>query len=191
MYRKQDSGIPEIFGCGVLNPNTQARIQVPLTKIPESSSWNPKSAALNPKSKTAFDSVTWGEKCFQWWSLSSSVFEHRSGQKPEELKKNLKPSLIFFFWDLRSEIFLLSDLTTFFLFLSTSFPGSNQERTLGKRLCFVTFSSMLVIRYFCSNSYHERNNSLFQLLANSTQYCRRPRATYGYTESISEYSTVS
>ena len=65
MYRKQDSGIPEIFGCGVLNPNTQARIQVPLTKIPESSSWNPKSAALNPKSKTAFDSVTWGEKCFQ------------------------------------------------------------------------------------------------------------------------------
>ena len=38
----------------------ESRIQVPLTKNPESSTWNLESTAWNPESKTVLDSVTWG-----------------------------------------------------------------------------------------------------------------------------------
>ena len=36
-----------IDGCGIRNPRT----------------WNPKSTAWNPESKTLLDYLTWGEKC--------------------------------------------------------------------------------------------------------------------------------
>ena len=58
----------EIFACGILNPvlwnrNTtqgirnpaKSRVQVPLTKIPQSSTWNPESMAWNQKSKSILD----------------------------------------------------------------------------------------------------------------------------------------
>ena len=92
---------------------------------------------------------------------------HRSGEKHEEpFKKNLKPSLIFFCCIAKR------------WFLSTSFPGSSRG------CVFVTWTmtfSSLVIRYSCSNSYQERNNSLLQLVK-SAQYCRHPRATRGYNQ---------
>ena len=37
-------------------------IRNPLGWNPESSSWNPESTAWNPESKTAMDSLTWGDK---------------------------------------------------------------------------------------------------------------------------------
>ena len=36
-------------------------IQVPLTKNPESSTWNPEYTALNPKSNAVLDFLTWGD----------------------------------------------------------------------------------------------------------------------------------
>ena len=39
----------------------ESRIQVPLTKNLESSTWNLESTAWNPESKTVLDFLTWGE----------------------------------------------------------------------------------------------------------------------------------
>ena len=39
----------------------ESGIPIPLTKNPESSIWNPELGAWNPESKTALDSLTWGE----------------------------------------------------------------------------------------------------------------------------------
>ena len=49
----KESGIPLTIEC---------RIQVPLTKNPESSTWNPESTTCSPGSKAVFDSFAWGEQ---------------------------------------------------------------------------------------------------------------------------------
>ena len=49
-------------GLGELwNGLLESGIQVPLTKNPESSTWNLQSMAWNPESKTVLDSLTWRE----------------------------------------------------------------------------------------------------------------------------------
>ena len=64
----------EIFARGILNPglwnrNTtqgirnpaKSRVQVPLTKITESSTWNPEPMAWNQKSQSILDYLTVGD----------------------------------------------------------------------------------------------------------------------------------
>ena len=56
-----ESGILD-FGSRNLESHQglESGIKVPLTKYPESSTWNPESTVWNPKSETALDFLTWG-----------------------------------------------------------------------------------------------------------------------------------
>ena len=69
MSGNRDSGIREIFACGIRNPGSGIQFKesgFPVTigirnlkRNPDSSLWNPKSTLRNPETKSISDSLTW------------------------------------------------------------------------------------------------------------------------------------
>ena len=77
MQGNADSGIREIFACGILNPGLwnpeysfrnppyfrlESGVPVQLTKNSETNTQNPESMAWNPESTTVLDSLTRGDR---------------------------------------------------------------------------------------------------------------------------------
>ena len=71
--------------------NPESGIQVPLKKNAESSSLNPESTAWNPESKSALDSLIWGDKVHAYTrkeggggGVETPLLKHQKSSQPLE-----------------------------------------------------------------------------------------------------------